>query len=141
MKVYLDERGVLHVGTLRLNADHFVIRVTTSGGPGGQHANRTMSKVVVTFDHRSAPGIAPRQRNQLLAVRTQPFTASSSTFRSQGQNREAALLRLGAKLAVALEPPTPRRPTRPTFSSTQRRLESKKHRAQQKRARRLNSED
>jgi len=141
MKVSVDESGILHVGSLRLGTEQIALRLTTSGGPGGQHANRTMSKVVVTFDHRVAPGISPRQRALLLAARTQPFTASSSTYRSQRQNREAALVRLGAKVAVALQPPPPRRPTKPTVASAQRRLNSKKHRGQQKRARRSHMDD
>jgi ribosome-associated protein len=141
MKVYVDESGILHVGALRLNSDQIVIRLTTSGGPGGQHANRTLSKVVVTLDHRTAPGISPRQRSLLLAARSVPFTASSSTFRSQRQNREAALMRLGAKLAEALQPPPPRRATKPTVASTRRRLDSKRHRSLQKRSRRSNADD
>jgi ribosome-associated protein len=141
VRVWIDDKGSLRVGGLVLGADAVTIRATTSGGPGGQHANRSLTKIVVVFDHTSSSILTPRQQELLLAARETPFQASSSTHRSQAQNREAALLRLGEKLAAVLSPPPPRRATKPTKSSVQRRLEGKRHVADRKRARRNRGDD
>lgn len=141
MRVWIDDKGTLHVGALSLGSEDVVVRATTSGGPGGQHANRSLTKIVVTFDHIKSEVVTSRQRDLLLTAREAPFQASSSTHRSQAQNREAALLRLGEKLAAALSPPPPRRATKPTKSSVQRRLEGKRHIAERKKARRQRGDD
>lgn len=141
MRVWVDEKGVLHVGSLLLGGNDLVIRATTSGGPGGQHANRSLTKIVVSFDHTTSEALTTRQRELLLAARTAAYQASSSTHRSQALNREAALLRLGEKLANVLSPPPPRRATKPTKSSVQRRLDGKRHVAERKKARRERGDD
>ena len=141
MRVWIDDKGALRIGGLTLEAEAISVRATTSGGPGGQHANRSLTKIVVTFDHVNSDVLTARQRELLLAARAAPFRASSSTHRSQAQNREAALLRLGEKLAAVLSPPPPRRATKPTKSSVQRRLEGKRHVAERKRARRHRDDD
>lgn len=141
MKVWIDDQRNLHVGSVLIRADDIHIRATTSGGPGGQHANRSLTKIVVTYDHRVAPGLTSRQRALLIASRELPFQSSSSTFRSQSQNRDAAMLRLGERLAEALTPAPPRRATKPTKSSVQRRLTSKKKVAERKQSRRHRDDD
>ena len=141
MRVWIDDKETLHVGGIVIRTDDVVIRATTSGGPGGQHANRSLTKIVVVFDHRTSSVLTSRQRTLLLSARESPFHASSSTHRSQKQNREAAMLRLGEKLAVVLHPAPPRRATKPTRSSVQRRLDGKRHVADRKRARRTRDDD
>jgi ribosome-associated protein len=111
-------------------------RATTSGGPGGQHANRTSSRVEVRFDVARSPSLGPRQRARLLERAGPVVRASASDERSQARNRRLALDRLARRLADALAVGTPRRPTRPTRSSQERRLQEKRRRSDVKRGRR-----
>jgi ribosome-associated protein len=111
-------------------------RATTSGGPGGQHANRTLSRVEVQFEVNASTTLGPRQRARLLE-RYGPFVrASASDSRSQARNRQLALERLGEKLAEGLRVDPTRRPTRPTKGSQVRRVEAKRRRSDIKRNRR-----
>ena len=89
-------------------------RATTSGGPGGQHANRTLSRVEVQFDVEASATLGPRQRARLREKLGPVVRASSSDSRSQARNRELALQRLAAKLDAGLQVDPARRPTRPT---------------------------
>ncbi len=111
-------------------------RATTPGGPGGQHANRTLSRVEVQFDVAASPTLGPRQRARLLQRLGPVVRASASESRSQARNRERALERLAAKLADALKVEPARRPTKPTKRSQERRVESKRRHGEVKRRRR-----
>ncbi len=110
-------------------------RVSTPGGPGGQHANRTQSRVEVRFDVMGSTALGPRQRSRLLDRLGPVVRASSADERSQAQNRRIAAERLAVRLARALRVDAPRRPTAPTRGAAERRLQSKHHRSEVKRAR------
>ena len=69
-------------------------RATTSGGPGGQHANRTLSRVEVQFDVAASASLGPRQRARLLERYGPVVRAAASESRSQARNRQLALERL-----------------------------------------------
>ncbi|HLM95166.1 MAG TPA: alternative ribosome rescue aminoacyl-tRNA hydrolase ArfB [Acidimicrobiales bacterium] len=128
---------VLHVRRgLDLPLAEISWRATTSGGPGGQHANRTLSRVEVQFDVERSATLGPRQRARLLERLGTTVRASASESRSQVRNRQLALERLAAKLNAGLRDEVPRRATRPTKGSQVRRVEQKRHRAQTKRTRR-----
>jgi ribosome-associated protein len=115
-------------------------RATTSGGPGGQHANRTLSRVEVQFDVAGSTSLGPRQRARLLERYGPTVRAASSESRSQSRNRQAALERLAVKLAEGLRIDPARRPTKPTKGSKIRRVEEKRHRGETKRHRRTPNE-
>ena len=122
--------------SLSLPMSEVTWRATTSGGPGGQHANRTLSRVEVQFEVNASTTLGPRQRARLLE-RYGPFVrASASDSRSQVRNRQLALERLGEKLAEGLRVDPARRPTRPTKGSQVRRVEAKRRRSDIKRNRR-----
>jgi ribosome-associated protein len=116
-------------------------RATTSGGPGGQHANRTLSRVEVEFDVAGSSVLGPRQRQRLLDRVGPVVRASAADSRSQARNRQLALERLVARIDAALRVETPRRATRPTKSSQVRRVEAKRRRAEVKRRRRRPGDD
>jgi ribosome-associated protein len=120
---------------VRVDPADLVVRTSTPGGPGGQHANRTQSRVTVELDLRTAASFDERTRRRLLDALGDVVRASSSASRSQADNRRAAEERLRGKLAAALEEREPRRKTRPTRSSVERRIESKKRRSSVKRLR------
>ena len=115
-------------------------RATTSGGPGGQHANRTLSRVEVQFDVAGSAALGPRQRSRLLERLGPTVRASASDSRSQSRNRQLALERLAAKLDVGLRVDPTRRPTKPTKGSKIRRVEDKRRRSETKRQRRAPSD-
>jgi len=116
-------------------------RATTSGGPGGQHANRTLSRVEVQFVIAQSSSLGPRQRARLLERYGPVVRAAASDSRSQSRNRQLALERLAERLAAGLRVDATRRPTRPTKGSQVRRVEAKRHRSEVKRGRRAPHDD
>ncbi|OQO93061.1 aminoacyl-tRNA hydrolase [Saccharomonospora piscinae] len=117
-------------------------RFSRASGPGGQGVNTTSSRVELSFDVRRSPSVPEDLRARLLARLAGRLTGGVLTVvagehREQRANRRAARERLAAQLRqAAAPPPKKRRPTRPTRGSQERRLASKKHRAQVKRHRR-----
>jgi len=107
-------------------------RFSRSGGPGGQHANTADTRVEVRFDVAGSPSLGPRQRARLLERLGAEVRVVVSDERSQARNRDLALTRLADRLAAALRVTAPRRPTRPTKASVERRLEDKRRRAGRK---------
>jgi len=111
-------------------------RFTASGGPGGQHANRSNTRAEVTFDVANSPSLGPRQRDRLLARLGPVVRVVAADERSQTRNRALALERLRSRLAGALHVEKARTATRPTRSSQERRLQTKHRRGDVKRLRR-----
>lgn len=110
-------------------------RFTTSGGPGGQHANKAATRAEVRFDAAASPSLSARHRRRILDRVGPVVVAAADDTRSQARNRELALDRLRSKLAEALREQRRRRPTRPSRASQRRRVETKKRRGQTKRLR------
>jgi ribosome-associated protein len=106
--------------------DELDVSVSTSGGPGGQHANRARTKVAIIFDVEASTALGPRQRARLVSRLGPLVRTTASDERSQARNRDLALRRLKEKLIDALRVEPPRHPTRPTKSSTVKRLEAKR---------------
>ena len=112
-------------------ASELVERFSRSPGPGGQSVNTTDSRVELDFDVRASAVLTDAQRAR--ALRRWPdgrVSIAASEHRSQHRNRVAARERLAEMLREALAPlPPPRRATRPTRGSKERRLKGKKERA------------
>ena len=121
---------------LRIPMDELEWRFSGSGGPGGQHANTANTRVELVWDVAGSSAPGPRQRALLLERLGPSVRVVVATERSQTRNRELALERLRAKVAAALRVQAPRRPTRPTRASQERRLEEKRRHAARKRQRR-----
>jgi ribosome-associated protein len=136
-----DDGSLFIRGRLVVPADEVNLRVTTSGGPGGQHANRSLTRVVASFDVDRSTVLNAADRALLFEKVGPVVRTSASRFRSQGMNRAAALAQLAAKIAAALARPTPRRATKPTRSSTVRRVDEKKARGRLKEQRRTPDDD
>jgi len=116
--------------------DELEWRFSGSGGPGGQHANTSNTRVEVRFDITGSQSLGPRQRARLLE-RLGPFVrVVASERRSQAQNRSLALERLRDRLAAALHVERPRIATRPTKASKERRVTDKRRAGERKRDRR-----
>jgi ribosome-associated protein len=137
----LEDGSLFIRARLTIPSDEIVLRVTTSGGPGGQHANRSLTRVVASFDARESRVLSHADRELLVTTIGPVVRTSASRFRSQGQNRSAALEQLAEKVAVALTRLPPRRATKPTKGSKIRRVEDKKARSRVKEQRRRPVED
>jgi len=122
--------------TCRIPLSELEWRFTGSGGPGGQHANTSNTKVEVRFDIERSPSLGPRQRSRLLERLGPVVRVVASDERSQTRNRDLAVDRLRRRLADALHVDRPRRATAPSAAARRRRVESKKKRADVKRLRR-----
>lgn len=109
---------------------------STSGGPGGQHANKVATRVDVTFDAANSPSLDDRQRARIVRRCGPLVQVSVDDTRSQARNRELAAERLAERLAAALVVPKRRRATRPTRGSQRRRLQAKRRRSEVKANRR-----
>jgi ribosome-associated protein len=112
------------------------LRTSRSSGPGGQHANVTASRVEAVFDVTASESLSDEQKRRVIARTGPRLVAVAQDARSQARNRELALERLRSRLLTALAIPRPRRATRPTQASVQRRLQAKRRQAERKRARR-----
>jgi ribosome-associated protein len=139
--VRVNADGSLHLRSrLSIPASEIEFRVTTSGGPGGQHANRSLTKVIASFDVAASKVLSDEDRDILMERLGREVRASSSRSRSQSTNKAAALESLALKLHAGLLRQAKRRATRPTRASQVRRVDEKKARARIKQARR-NVED
>jgi ribosome-associated protein len=138
-----EQRGaVLRVSrSLSIPVEELAWRFTTSGGPGGQHANKTSTKAEVRFDIERSPSLGPRQRERLLERLGPTVRVASGEERSQSRNREVALRRLAERLAEGLHTDRPRVPTKPTKGSKVRRLEDKRRQSDRKRDRVVRGDD
>ena len=112
------------------------LRTSRSSGPGGQHANVTASRVEAVFDIERSTSLTDAQRARLLERTGGRVVAVAQDARSQARNRELALERLSERLAAALRKPRPRRATRPTAASRERRLADKRQGSERKARRR-----
>jgi len=130
-----DAAGLRVTPRLTLPWAEIVVRVTTSGGPGGQHANATRSAVVVTFDVRASGALGPRQRERLLERLGPVVRVTAADTRSQARNRGIALERLRSRLVDGLRRDPPRRPTRPAPAARRARVDDKRRRGEVKRGR------
>ena len=110
-------------------------RFSGPGGPGGQHANTSNTRVEVRFDVARSSSLSARQRARLLDRLGPVVRVVASEHRSQARNRQVALDRLRSRLAEALQVRRPRRPTVPTAGSRERRLSEKRRRSEAKRLR------
>jgi len=111
-------------------------RFSRSSGPGGQHAQKSSTRVEALFDVEESAGLTARER-RLVLERIGPVVRSvAQDERSQLRNRELATDRIVEQLREAVKVRRPRRATAPTKASRERRLEEKKRRGRTKQLRR-----
>jgi len=128
-------------GRLQINAslsipmDELDFRFATSGGPGGQHVNRSNTQAELLFDVANSPSLDDDQRRRIYRQLGNRITKEgvlqivSQSTRSQKQNKDDAIRRFADLLRDALKVKRRRRPTRPSKGSKERRLKAKKRRS------------
>ena len=127
---------------VRIPEAELQLRAAKAGGPGGQHVNTTDSKVELRWDLQATSALTHTQRERVRDRLGSRLTADGvlilhgSEHRSQQRNRQAVIARFQALVGEALQPPTPRKRTRPSRASKRRRLDAKKRRGELKRLRR-----
>ena len=112
------------------------LRFSRSSGPGGQHAQKTESRVEAVFDVEASAALTENQKRRVVAKAGPVLRAVAQDERSQWRNRELATERLVEALREALKVPRRRRPTKPNRAAVERRLEQKRRRSELKRRRR-----
>ena len=118
-----------------------------ASGPGGQNVNKVSSAVQLRFDLSRSRSLPEDLRERLARLAGHRLTRDgviviiAQRYRTQERNRQDALDRLVALIRRAAVPPTPRRPTKPSAASKERRLEAKARRATTKKRRRAQLEE
>jgi len=112
------------------------LRFSRSSGPGGQHAQKSDTRVEASFDVEASSALSEAQKRRVVGKAGPVLRAVAQDERSQWRNRELATERLVESLRQALRVPRRRRPTKPTKASKERRLEQKRRRGDTKRLRR-----
>jgi ribosome-associated protein len=141
-RMHAMEREFIRVTrSVSLPLSEVEIRVSRPSGPGGQHAQKSSTRVEALFDVEASDALSEVQKRRVTSRVGPVVRAVAQDERSQLRNRELAIERLVAKLRAALAVPRRRRPTTPTRASRERRLAGKKHRAKTKRLRRPPADD
>ena len=112
------------------------LRVSRSSGPGGQHAQKSETRVEAVFDVEASAALSPAQKRRVISRLGPVVRAVAQDERSQLRNRELAVERLAERLREGLRVRRRRVPTKPTAAARERRLEEKRRRGETKRLRR-----
>jgi ribosome-associated protein len=112
------------------------VRFSRSSGPGGQHAQKTETRVEAVFDVEASDALTPAQKKRVIARAGPVIRAVAQDERSQWRNRELAIERVVEALRTALRVERRRVATKPTQAARERRLEEKRRRSATKRLRR-----
>jgi ribosome-associated protein len=121
--------------SVRIPRHELDVSFSTSGGPGGQHANRSSTRVELRLDLTTSAAFSDTQRARVVERLGDELRGVADDERSQLRNRALAEKRLVARLQEALHVPRQRRSTTPTRGSHERRVNAKKQRGDTKRLR------
>jgi ribosome-associated protein len=132
----MDRESIRVTRSVLLPLDEIELRFSRSSGPGGQHAQKSETRVEATFDVEASKTLTETQKRRVTAKAGPILRAVAQDERSQWRNRELAVERVVEQLRAALKVERKRVPTKPSAAARQRRLEEKKRRAERKRLRR-----
>jgi ribosome-associated protein len=132
----MDGESIQVTPTLALPISELELRFSRSSGPGGQHAQKSETRVEARFDVEASETLTQAQKTRVLRKAGPVIRAVAQDERSQARNRELAIERVATALREALKVERRRRPTKPTTASRERRLQQKRRRSEVKDLRR-----
>jgi ribosome-associated protein len=132
----MDGESIRVTRSVVVPRDEIELRFSRSSGPGGQHAQKSETRVEAVFDVEASEALTPTQKRRVTARVGPVIRAVAQDERSQWRNRELAVQRLVEQLREALRVQRRRVATKPTAASVERRLEQKRRRSATKRLRR-----
>lgn len=138
----MDDNTLFIHDNLQIPLTEFDVRFSTSSGPGGQHANRSATRVILSFNVKTSLSLSENDRTYLLKKLASQLTNDGilqihvQDSRSQHRNRELALERMQFILQEGLKRPKKRKRTKPSRAMQERRLEKKRQNSEKKSRRR-----
>lgn len=132
----MDGESIRVTRSVTVPRSEIELRFSRSSGPGGQHAQKTESRVEAVFDVAASTALTERQKDRVIARAGPVLRAVAQDERSQWRNRELAVERLVDELRRALRVERRRLPTTPSQEARERRLDDKRRRGEVKRLRR-----
>jgi ribosome-associated protein len=131
----MERESIRVTRSVSIPRSEIALRFSRSSGPGGQHAQKSETRVEAIFDVEGSSALTDRQKQRVLRKAGPVLRAIAQDERSQTRNRELAIARVTDALREALHVDRPRRPTKPGKAAVERRLEQKRRRSQTKRLR------
>ena len=130
----------LRVGRFTIPGNELSWHFGTSGGPGGQHANKASTRAELSWAIAESDALPPDVKARVTEALTSRIasgvlTVGSDESRSQWRNRSIARNRMAELIEEAARPPKTRRPTKPSRSARRRRLDAKRRQSEKKRLR------
>ena len=128
--------------TISIDEHELQLEFVRASGPGGQKVNKVATAVQLRFDVINSPSLSDGVRTRLIRLAGKRMTEDgvlvieAKRYRTQDRNRKDAIDRLISLIQKAAVQPKPRRKTKPTLASKERRLENKRRRSETKRRRR-----
>jgi ribosome-associated protein len=132
----MDGESIRVTRSVVLPLAEVTFRFSRSSGPGGQHAQKSETRVEAVFDVDGSQALTEVQKHRVIARAGPILRAVAQDERSQLRNRELAVERLVGQLREALRVKRKRVPTKPSAAARERRLEGKRRRSTTKRLRR-----
>jgi ribosome-associated protein len=136
MAAMSESESIRVTRTVALSPGEIELRTSRSSGPGGQHAQKSETRVEAVFDVEASTALSDAQKRRVLAKAGPVLRAIAQDERSQLRNKELATERLVEQLRQALKVERRRVATKPTAASREKRLEDKRRQAEKKRLRR-----
>ena len=136
----MDGESIRVTRSVALPLSEVRFRTSRSSGPGGQHAQKSETRVEALFDVEASAALSDAQKRRVISRTGPVLRAIAQDERSQLRNRELAVERLVEQLRSALRVERKRVPTKPTATAKERRLQGKKRRSETKRLRRTPDE-
>jgi ribosome-associated protein len=132
----MDGESIRVTRSVSIPLSEIELRFSRSSGPGGQHAQKSETRVEALFDVEASAALTAQQKKRVAGKAGTVLRAIAQDERSQARNRELAVERVADQLREALKVKRRRVPTKPSARSRERRLETKRKRAEVKRLRR-----